>query len=216
MLGAGGIAFLPAPNGYEDFMSAENAQREPTMEEILASIRRIISEEDKPADGGDVLNLQPPAPPPVAEAKQPITPPKPAPQPAPPPMPEPVVAKPPPIEMFDEPEPPPPPRRPPEDEIVIMERLPEPAPAPAARAPEPEWTPPAPQRPLVSDPVASQTAGALGRLMGSMMVSTGNTLDDVVRELLKPMLKEWLDANLSQLVEAEVAKEIDRIRRMSR
>jgi cell pole-organizing protein PopZ len=64
--------------------------------------------------------------------------------------------------------------------------------------------------------VASQTAGALGRLMGSMMVSTGNTLDDVVRELLKPMLKEWLDANLSQLVEAEVAKEIDRIRRMSR
>ena len=52
--------------------------------------------------------------------------------------------------------------------------------------------------------------------MGSMMVSTGNTLDDVVRELLKPMLKEWLDANLPQLVEAEVAKEIDRIRRMAR
>ena len=41
-------------------------------------------------------------------------------------------------------------------------------------------------------------------------------LDDVVRELLKPMLKEWLDENLPQLVEAEVAKEIDRIRRMSR
>jgi len=195
-------------------MSAENAQREPTMEEILASIRRIISEEDKPADGGDVLDLQPPAPPPSAEAKQPITTPKPAPQPAPPPAPEPVAAKPPPMEMFDEPEPPPPPRIPPEDEIVIMERQPEPA--PAARAPEPDWTPPPAQRPLVSDPVASQTAGALGRLMGSMMVSTGNTLDDVVRELLKPMLKEWLDANLPQLVESEVAKEIDRIRRMSR
>jgi uncharacterized protein len=199
----------------EDGMSAENAQREPTMEEILASIRRIISEEDKPADSGDVLNLQPPAPPPVAEAKQPITPPKPAPQPA--PAPEPVAAKPPPIEMFDEPEPAPPPRRPPEDEIVIMERHPEPvAPPPAARAAEPEWTPPPAQKPLVSDPVASQTAGALGRLMGSMMVSTGNTLDDVVRELLKPMLKDWLDANLPQIVEAEVAKEIDRIRRMSR
>lgn len=196
-------------------MSAENAQREPTMEEILASIRRIISEEDKPAEGGDVLNLQPPGPPPVAEAKQPITPPKPAPQPAPPPASEPVAAQPPPMEMFDEPEPPPPPRRLPEDEIVIMERQPEPA-APAARAPEPEWTPPPAQKPLVSDPVASQTAGALGRLMGSMMVSTGNTLDDVVRELLKPMLKDWLEANLPQLVEAEVAKEIDRIRRMSR
>jgi hypothetical protein len=36
---------------------------------ILASIRRIISEEDKPAEaGGDVLDLQPP-PPPVAEVK---------------------------------------------------------------------------------------------------------------------------------------------------
>jgi cell pole-organizing protein PopZ len=199
---------------HEDGMSAENAQREPTMEEILASIRRIISEEDKPADGGDVLNLQPPAPPPVAEAKQPITTPKAAPQPAPPPAPESVAAKPTPIEMFEESEPPA--RRPPEDEIVIRERQQEPAPAPVARAPEPEWTPPPAQRPLVSDPVASQTAGALGRLMGSMMVSTGNTLDDVVRELLKPMLKEWLDANLPQLVEAEVAKEIDRIRRMSR
>jgi cell pole-organizing protein PopZ len=205
---------------HEDGMSAENAQREPTMEEILASIRRIISEEDKLADSGDVLNLQPPAPPPVAEAKQPITPPKPAPQSAPPSTPEPAAA-PPPMEMFDEPEPAPPPRRPPEDEIVIMERERPaepvaPPPPPVARLPEPEWTPPPAQKPLVSDPVASQTAGALGRLMGSMMVSTGNTLDDVVRELLKPMLKEWLDANLPQIVEAEVAKEIDRIRRMSR
>jgi len=69
---------------------------------------------------------------------------------------------------------------------------------------------------LVSEPVASQTAGALGKLMGSMMVTSGNTLDDVVRAMLKPLLKEWLDANLTQLVEAEVAKEIDRIRRMAR
>jgi cell pole-organizing protein PopZ len=202
---------------HEDGMSAENAQREPTMEEILASIRRIISEEDKPADGGDVLDLQPPAPPPpVAEAKQPITPPKPQVQPAPPPAPEPAAAQPPPVEMFDEPPPEPAPaqRLPADDEILIMERQQEPA--AAARPPEPEYAPPSPQKPLVSDPVASQTAGALGRLMGTMMVSTGNTLDDVVRELLKPMLKEWLEANLPQLVEAEVAKEFDRIRRMAR
>lgn len=65
-------------------MSAEQAQREPTMEEILASIRRIISEEDKPADaGGDVLDLQPP-PAPVVEAKAP---PQAAPAPAPQPIP---------------------------------------------------------------------------------------------------------------------------------
>ena len=69
---------------------------------------------------------------------------------------------------------------------------------------------------LTSEPVASQAAGALSKLMGSMLVSSGATLDDVVRELLKPMLKQWLDANLPQIVEAEVAKEIDRIRRMAR
>jgi uncharacterized protein len=210
-------------------MSAEQAQREPTMEEILASIRRIISEEDKPADSSsDVLDLQPP-PAPAAEIKAPITAP-PAPKPAPAPIPEapkpaPVAVAPAPepkIAVFEEPEEPAPPQRPLEEELMIVEREPEPIPAPppVAAAPRPaqlEWTPPAPPaRPLVSDPVASQTAGALGRLMGTMMVSTGNTLDDVVRELLKPMLKDWLDANLSQLVEAEVAKEIDRIRRMSR
>src|SRR5262245_54848503 len=100
MLGAGESRSFPRPMEHQDGMSAENAQPEPTMEEILASIRRMISEEAKPADGGDVLNLQPPAPPPVAEAKQAITPPKPAPQPAPPPAP--VAAKPPPMEMFDE------------------------------------------------------------------------------------------------------------------
>src|SRR5690242_5591460 len=181
-------------------MSAEHAQREPTMEEILASIRRIISEEDKPAEGEAVLDLQPqqpaqPAPPPpVAEVKAP--PPQPAPKPAPPPAPEPVIAKaPPPSEIFEEVDEPP--SRSLDDELLILERTPEPPPpapkpAPVAVAPQPapkpEWTPP--MNTLVSDPVASKAAGALGRLMGSMLVSSGNTLDDVVRELLKPMLKE--------------------------
>ena len=106
---------------------------------------------------------------------------------------------------------------------MVVEQEEEPvAPAPVAKpapvAPKAEWTPPpaGPTETLVSQPVASQAAGALGKLMGSMMVSGGGTLDDVVRELLKPMLKEWLDDNLPQLVEAEVAKEIDRIRRLAR
>jgi cell pole-organizing protein PopZ len=204
-------------------MSAEQAQREPTMEEILASIRRIISEEDKPAEsGGDVLDLQPP-PPPVAEVKAP----PPAPAPAPAPKPEPVAAKAPPPPVFDEPEELAPPSRAIDEDLLIIEKEDEPAPPPppapiAAKAPppapKPEWTPPptGPSETLVSQPVAASTAGALGRLMGSMLVSSTGTLDDVVRELLKPMLKEWLDANLPQLVEAEVAKEIDRIRRLAR
>jgi uncharacterized protein len=209
-------------------MSADHAQREPTMEEILASIRRIISEEDKSSEpGADVLELQPP-PPPVAEVKAPPPAPPPAPKPAPAiePKPEPVVARapppPPPVEMFDEPEEVTLPQRPLEEDLMIVEKtpdLPPPAPAPMAVAPTPapkaEWTPPV-RDTLVSEPVASRTAGELGKLMGSMFVSTGNTLDDVVREMLKPLLKDWLDANLPQLVEAEVAKEIDRIRRMAR
>jgi cell pole-organizing protein PopZ len=199
-------------------MSAEQAQREPTMEEILASIRRIISEEDKPADaGGDVLDLQPP-PAPVVEAKAP-------PVAAPAPAPQPIPA------VFEEEEPAPP-ARPIEDDLMVVEdeepvftpppaptpepmRAAAPAPAPEPVAPQAEWRP-MEQKTLTSEPVASQAAGALSKLMGSMLVSSGATLDDVVRELLKPMLKQWLDANLPQIVEAEVAKEIDRIRRMAR
>jgi cell pole-organizing protein PopZ len=196
-------------------MSAEQAQREPTMEEILASIRRIISEEDKPAEaGGDVLDLVPP-PAPVAEVKAP------PPQPAPTPKPEPVIAKAPPP-VFEEPEEFMPPARSLEEDLLIEDIEPAPPPPPVIKAapppaPKAEWTPPsAPTETLTSAPVAQHAAGALGKLMGSMLVSTGGTLDDVVRELLKPMLKEWLDANLTNIVEAEVAKEIDRIRRLSR
>lgn len=41
--------------------------------------------------------------------------------------------------------------------------------------------------------------------------SGSRTLDDVVTEALRPLLKQWLDANLPPLVEAMVAKEIARI-----
>ena len=198
-------------------MSAEQAQREPTMEEILASIRRIISEEDRPPDdGGEVLDLQPPTPPAV-EAKAP-----------PRPEPEPVAARTPPPRIIDEPSPLPASSL--DDEFMVVEHeaefepMPEPepapeppppSPAPQASAPRAEWRPMS-QETLTSEPVAHQAAGSLSKLMGSMLVSSGATLDDVVRELMKPMLKEWLDANLSAIVEAEVAKEIDRIRRMAR
>lgn len=204
-------------------MSAEQAQREPTMEEILASIRRIISEEDKPADGGgDVLDLQPP-PAPVAEAKAP---PRAEPAPIPSVFEEPGEYTPPSraidedlmIVEDDEPSFTPPPAPAPEpvpEPVRLAEPAPQPVAAPQPAAPKAEWRP-IEQATLTSEPVANQAAGALSKLMGSMLVSSGATLDDVVRELLKPMLKQWLDANLPQIVEAEVAKEIDRIRRMAR
>jgi cell pole-organizing protein PopZ len=201
------------------------------MEEILASIRRIISEEDRPSDdGGQVLDLQPPTPtptPPAVEAKVP---------PRPEPAAEPVIARAPAPRIFDEPSPLPASSL--DNEFMVVEYeaefepmpepelMPEPEPAPPpkpaapfrppqATAPQAEWRPIS-QETLTSEPVAHQAAGSLSKLMGSMLVSSGATLDDVVRELMKPMLKEWLDANLSAIVEAEVAKEIDRIRRMAR
>ena len=39
----------------------------------------------------------------------------------------------------------------------------------------------------------------------------GNTLEALVRELLRPMLKDWLDARLPEMVEELVAREIARI-----
>lgn len=44
------------------------------------------------------------------------------------------------------------------------------------------------------------------------IVRSGETsLEGLTRELLRPMLKEWLDTNLPVLVEGMVAKEIERI-----
>ncbi|MFN5631613.1 MAG: DUF2497 domain-containing protein [Sphingomonadales bacterium] len=44
------------------------------------------------------------------------------------------------------------------------------------------------------------------------IVRSGETsLEGLTRELMKPMLKEWLDTNLPGIVEARVAREIERI-----
>ena len=42
-------------------------------------------------------------------------------------------------------------------------------------------------------------------------VSGSDTLEGMVRDMLRPMLRDWLDANLPAIVETMVAKEIDRI-----
>ena len=46
--------------------------------------------------------------------------------------------------------------------------------------------------------------------------SSGHSLEDLVRELLLPLLKQWLDQNLPQLVERRVNVEIERIANLSR
>ena len=171
------------------------------MEEILASIRRIISEDDAPA----------------AEAAPP-----PAPEPE--PAPEPAAA----FEPAPEPEPEPEPAH--DDVLELTDKVgepdasvgdldvyarPEPAPPPrpepvaVAPAPAPE-----PDEGLMSEPAAFQAASAFGSLSAAIaMPAAGRTLEDVTRELLRPLLKAWLDENLPRIVEAEVAKEVERISR---
>jgi cell pole-organizing protein PopZ len=56
-----------------------------------------------------------------------------------------------------------------------------------------------------------QPLETLSRLVVKPEVPGSDTLEGMVREMLKPMLREWLDSNLPGIVEAMVAKEIARI-----
>ena len=61
---------------------------------------------------------------------------------------------------------------------------------------------------------ASAAASAFGSLSSALLMpKDGRTLEDVVRELLRPLLKEWLDQNLPRIVETKVEEEVHRIAR---
>jgi cell pole-organizing protein PopZ len=90
------------------------------------------------------------------------------------------------------------------------------APGPqTATAPTPPEAPSAPEAPgILSQRTADATRGpldTLSRLVVKPEVPGSDTLEALVREMLKPMLREWLDAHLPHMVEAMVAREIDRI-----
>ncbi len=257
-------------------MSDPKTQQEPTMEEILASIRRIISEDDKaaPAAGEDAAAA---APAPVDAAEEEAPPPPP-----PPPMPRPaakpaVAAAPPPPPL------PPMPKAQPAAAAAPAMRAVEPAPAadvgepsefddsvlelteiieegaeapPApppkverpkprivpAPEPEPELEPEAELEPammaaprmatssaaamrggmdlsaLVSDATAAAAetsfAGFANQVQQTMGVALGGgtrTLEELVKDLLRPMLKDWLDRNLPPLVQRLVEREIAKL-----
>ena len=197
---------------------------DPSMEEILASIRRIISD-DGPR----------PNPPPATAAS--------------PASDEPVVAMPLSPRPDVEPAPPPAREREPapmrEDVLELTQVLREDGAVVNILRPEQ----PAPdERPLyrprivaeaerevvanlVSADVAAEAAAAIaaiGRVEaaggadagqratgGDRGTGGGRTVEDLVRDLLRPMLKEWLDARLPGLVETVVREEIERIVRRS-
>jgi hypothetical protein len=158
-------------------MALQDQQAEPSMEEILASIRRIISEEEQP--GGPALDLT------RAESDADI-----------------------------------------EDDIVFeatedeldTQFVDRPAPASEPATPAPQLAAEPIADAILSPPTANAAAGSLARLAGTLRIADtpGQTVEGVVRELLKPMLKEWLDRNLPAIVEARVEAELERIARMAR
>lgn len=74
--------------------------------------------------------------------------------------------------------------------------------------------------PLAAAATADAAAGSLGKLLSTVTFGeeggASNTIEGVVKELLRPMLTEWLDANLPAIVEKHVEAEVQRIARMAR
>lgn len=255
-------------------MAKANAAAEPSMEEILASIRRIISDET-PAEA------PPPPVPPKAVAAAPAPAPKKAPEPAPAPAsggdnysqddldklfaqadeePEAPAAV---VEeeedvldlseaarveegealdlveglhpdeadvqfvdpaakaleedlsawgIEEEPEPaPPPPAPPPPAAKAAAPKAPPPPPPREEPAVEEEDT--RPEEPLVSQRASASVNAAFGQLTHTILSQKAKTLDDLVKEMLRPMLKAWLDENLPVIVERLVRAEIERVSR---
>ena len=167
---------LPAP--------AAAVGADPSMEDILASIRRILSEDENatpaaatpdaaaPAADEDVLELDaammlPEQGAPVAELSPPAAPPA----------------------------------------------VPPAAPAPLGGAPASSAS--AGLVGPAAEAAAAHSVAALLRTLASdralQVRSTGPTIEELVRQGLRPLLKEWLDANLPALVERLVRAEIERV-----
>jgi uncharacterized protein len=72
----------------------------------------------------------------------------------------------------------------------------------------------APATAIVSDETSAASRNALQALSAMVVkpdITGSDTLEGMVQEMLRPMLKQWLDARLPEIVEALVAKEVARI-----
>jgi cell pole-organizing protein PopZ len=224
-------------------MSQTAKVQEPSMEEILASIRRIIAEDDgakaahapEPAAAKQQAPLRAPvAPlPPRAAPSSPAAsqnkidailaeldaPLKAASNPAPGRAAAPSSV----ADMFNPaeamaPAPPTPSFRTidPASDVVFTDRLPDP-PAESARiadeAARHYSASPGLDRALISATTVAAMDGAFNSLAQTVIGQNARTLEDLVKEMLRPLLKSWLDDNLPGLVERIVRAEIERVSR---
>jgi uncharacterized protein len=197
-------------------MSAQPKANEPSMEEILASIRKIIADDQSKAPAATVVEQAAPAPAPVQ---------------APPPavvVAAPVRPAPPDDDILDL-----------GSEAVSLEEaskqdidlLFEPVSSQKAPVEEPAFVPqdeqvtammsvsPAAEidmSSLLSNQASNSISSAFGSLAHTVLSQNARTVDDLVKEMLKPLLKGWLDDNLPALVERLVRAEIERVARGGR
>jgi uncharacterized protein len=73
--------------------------------------------------------------------------------------------------------------------------------------------PPTPQAAILSQNTVSAVESAFNTLAHTVLSNNARTLEDLVKEMLRPMLKSWLDDNLPGLVERIVKAEIERVSR---
>jgi hypothetical protein len=218
------------------------------MEEILASIRRIIADDEPAAEAKAA----------PAAAVKPAAAPKPAPVPEPAAEPEgelnqdDIDAM---LASFDSPPVPgkePPAAKKEDDVLELTKPIAKAAPAEAVPAeidfrdaiagaqadadedmagwgleaepePEPESVAMAPRSPtvvarsveeaLLAPEAGSAVASAFSSLAHTILGQNARTLDDLVEDMLRPMLKAWLDDNLPTIVERLVRAEIERVSR---
>jgi uncharacterized protein len=188
-------------------MTQPAKSQEPSMEEILASIRRIIADDDatKPAKRAEPPKVEPPPPAPPR----------------------------PPAASFLEPESHPPVNADQSSDILeLTESMAAPMPPPNAMPQfrtidgrsdvgfdDASAMPAAPmpggeeRGRLISGETSAAVDSAFSALAQTVLVQNARTLEDLVREMLRPMLKNWLDDNLPGMVERLVRAEIERVSR---
>ena len=206
---------MSAPNptgGEREFDALRRAQRahEPSMEEILASIRAIIADDRvaepaKPvaapkaaASAGPQIVYSNDSAPSLRAVSEPESVPaktQSAPAPTTPVWEAPAVSL----------------RRPPVE--ALPSRSPEPEPEPPI--PTPETSPdqePTNEPPMLSDE-ADRAVSQSFHVLSTSLAFRSEQIEAMTREILRPMIKTWLDEHLPSLVERLVRAEIQRVAR---
>ena len=186
-----------------------SGQQEPSMEEILASIRRIISEDAEPGkstaaqaasgkesdvleltnivhDDGTVGRIENPGEMPQQPRRRPAP-----------------AARAPEPEPIRQPEP------------RVSRRAAPPEPRPMRNDPDLDMVDKDDRDGMLSSQASSAITNAFGALARDRDVSVGGstTLEDIVASMMKPMLAAWLDEHLPEIVERVVQQEVERAAR---